>query len=108
SFFGTDYKIVIQRVLRMDLTEFETRPTGLYLFDCLSVRGNIWVFWHSKQTVTQNVLVQFSGQGCREYEEVMREQRTDWRTWLYSIWKNQGKLEAGYKRVQCSRFDIAL
>lgn len=31
SFFGTDYKTVIQRVLRMDLTEFETRPTGLYL-----------------------------------------------------------------------------
>ena len=29
--FGTDYKTVIQRVLRMDLTEFETRPTGLYL-----------------------------------------------------------------------------
>lgn len=108
SFFGTDYKTVIQRVLRMDLTEFETRPTGLYLFDCLSVRGNIWVFWHSKRTVTENVLVQFSGQGCREYEEVMREQQTDWRTWLYSIWKNQGKLEAGYTRVQCSRFDIAL
>lgn len=78
---------MIQRVLRMDLTEFETRPTGLYLFDCLSVRGNIWVFWHSKRTVTENVLVQFSGQGCREYEEVMREQQTDWRTWLYSIWK---------------------
>ncbi|MDT2692263.1 transcriptional regulator, partial [Enterococcus gallinarum] len=76
SFFGTDYKTVIQRVLRMDLTEFETRPTGLYLFDCLSVRGNIWVFWHSKRTVTENVLVQFSGQGCREYEEVMREQQT--------------------------------
>ena len=56
----------------------------------------------------RNVLVQFSGQGCREYEEVMREQQTDWRTWLYSIWKNQGKLEAGYTRVQCSRFDIAL
>ncbi|HBC4882325.1 TPA: transcriptional regulator, partial [Enterococcus faecium] len=75
SFFGTDYKTVIQRVLRMDLTEFETRPTGLYLFDCLSVRGNIWVFLHSKRTVTENVLVQFSGQGCREYEEVMREQQ---------------------------------
>lgn len=108
SFFGTDYKTVIQRVLRMDLAEFETRPTGLYLFDRLSVRGNIWVFWHSKRTVTENVLVQFSGQGCREYEEVMREQKKDWRTWLQQIWCNQGKLEAGYNRVQCSRFDIAL
>ena len=57
------------------------------------------MFWHSKRTVTENVLVQFSGQGCREYEEVMREQQTDWRTWLYSIWKNQGKLEAGYTRA---------
>ena len=65
------------------------------------------MFWHSKRTVTENVLVQFSGQGCREYEEVMREQQIDWRTWLYSIWK----IKESWKlviHVQCSRFDIAL
>ncbi|OTN86626.1 replication initiation factor domain-containing protein [Enterococcus faecium] len=108
SFFGTEHKTVIKKVLKMDLAEFDTRPTGLYLFDRLSIRGNIWVFWHSRKTINENVLVQFSGQGCREYEEIMREQKMNWRTWLYDIWKSQGKLEAGYKRVQCSRFDIAL
>jgi len=44
SFFDATPKDIIQRVLGMDELEFETRSTGLYMFDQVSVRGTIWVF----------------------------------------------------------------
>lgn len=107
SFFDAAPKDIIQRVLGMDELEFETRSTGLYMFDQVSVRGNIWVFWHTKET-TKNVLIQFSGQGCREYEMVLNERKTDWQEYLLHLWQKQGMLESCYSRVQCSRIDIAI
>lgn len=107
SFFDAAPKDIIQRVLGMDELEFETRSTGLYMFDQVSVRGNIWVFWHTKET-TKNVLIQFSGQGCREYEMVLNERKTDWQEYLLNLWQKQGMLESCYSRVQCSRIDIAI
>ncbi|WP_438782045.1 replication initiation factor domain-containing protein [Enterococcus sp. DIV0187] len=107
SFFGVDPKEVIRTILGMNELEFETRSTGLYLFDQVSVRGNIWVFWHTKES-TKNVLVQFSGQGCREYEELLKERKTNWQDFLLRIWQKQGMAESCYDRVQCSRIDIAI
>lgn len=107
SFFDASPKDIIQRILRMNELEFETRSTGLYMFDKVSVRGNIWVFWHTKET-TKNVLIQFSGQGCREYELVLKERNTDWQEFLLELWQRQGRLESCYSRVQCSRIDIAI
>ncbi|MGM0113401.1 replication initiation factor domain-containing protein [Enterococcus sp. DIV0187] len=107
SFFDATPKEIITRVLGLNEAAFETRPTGLYLFDQVSVCGNIWVFWHAKDTFG-NVLVQFSGQGCREYERRLVEEKTDWQGFLLDIWRDQGKLESGYSRVQCSRIDLAI
>ena len=107
SFFDTTPKDVINRILGMKDSEFETRSTGLYMFNRVSVHGNIWVFWHTKET-TKNILVQFSGQGCREYEQLLKERETDWQEFLLLTWKKQGLLESCYSRVQCSRIDIAI
>ncbi|MBO0455066.1 replication initiation factor domain-containing protein [Candidatus Enterococcus murrayae] len=107
SFFDATPNQIITQVLRMDEASFETRPTGLYLFDRVSVCGNIWVFWHAKKT-NRNVLIQFSGQGCREYEQLLNEKVIDWQEFLSEIWKKQGKLESSYSRVQCSRIDLAI
>ncbi|MGM0112783.1 replication initiation factor domain-containing protein [Enterococcus sp. DIV0187] len=107
SFFDAAPKEIITRVLGLDASDFETRPTSLYLFDQVSVCGNIWVFWHAKETIG-NVLVQFSGQGCREYEQRLVEEKMDWQEFLLDIWQDQGKLESGYNRVQCSRIDLAI
>lgn len=107
SFFDTSPEAVITRILEMEETMFETRATGLYRFDQIAVCGNIWVFWHTKET-NKNVLVQFSGQGCREYENLLEDRELDWQRFLRDIWQKQGRLESGYSRVQCSRIDIAI
>ena len=107
SFFDVTPEEIITRVLGMEEEDFETRPTGLYLFDRVSVCENIWVFSHEKK-MNRNVLVQFSGQGCREYERQLEKRQTDWQGFLSEIWQKQGKLESCYSRVQCSRIDIAM
>lgn len=108
SFFHTTPKTIIEKVLGMDYTEFAIRETGLYQYDRIAYRGNIWVFYHQDKTESNNVLVQMSGTGCREYEMLLTERNSDWYQWFRSVWENQGNVHKLYSRVQCTRFDIAL
>lgn len=53
------------------------------IFGSLAYKGN-----------DKNVLIQFSGQGCREYEMVLKERKTDWQNIYCSFGKNKECLKA--------------
>lgn len=76
-------------------SEFVDMPRGLYFYAKQKVCGDIRVLWEGTNGMDMGIHVQFSGQGCREFETFYNG---DWLELFHRVRSHDGHF---------SRFDIA-
>ncbi|EKZ0224903.1 XRE family transcriptional regulator, partial [Enterococcus faecalis] len=72
-----DIKHVIEDVLLMDFESFYEKPTGLFGYRLMYEYDNIRVLL-SKKGDDRGILIELSGQGCRNYEYILNELDQQW------------------------------
>lgn len=69
---------VIKEILGMDETNFYTQPTGLYGYVVMYQYDMIRILVSNKGD-ERGILIELSGQGCRNYDYVLEERNDNWR-----------------------------
>ena len=77
SFKTNDVQKIIEEVLGIQFEFFYETENRLYGYAFKYELGNIWVF-NSAQGDERGVLIQMSGDGCREFEKFLQVQGRDW------------------------------
>lgn len=72
-----DTKTVVEEILGMDFNSFFYAETRLYGYIEMYQKGMIRVL-NSKKGDDKGVLIELSGQGCRNYESVLDERNDSW------------------------------
>ncbi|EGO8404604.1 XRE family transcriptional regulator [Enterococcus faecalis] len=72
-----DVKRVVEDVLLMDFESFYEKPTGLFGYRLMYEYDNIRVLL-SKKGDDRGILIELSGQGCRNYEYILNELDQQW------------------------------
>ena len=72
-----DVKRVIEDVLLMNFESFYEKPTGLFGYFTMYEYDNIRVLL-SKKGDDRGILIELSGQGCRNYEYILNELDQQW------------------------------
>lgn len=108
-----DYEAVIRRVLKLEGKPFVSLNHGQYAYDNIVRFNHIKVLYSSKD-VDMGVLVELSGQGCRELEYYFEVEQSG-RTWedllkdCFAFEKKYMALSSDVKHfLKFTRIDIAL
>lgn len=98
---------VIEKVLRMDATQFGYRDYGFhhytetYYFSEISVYAN-------PCRLDMGVTVEMRGQGCREYELVLEEHNETWQDFFWRLYEQNLFDEGRTIETKITRIDLAL
>lgn len=93
-----DVKKIIEEVLCMDFFYFDKKPTGLYGYKEMYFLGMIRVL-SSEKGSERGVLIELSGQGCRNYDSVLEERQETWKDFIDRTYTFKGVT---------TRIDVAL
>ena len=84
-----DVRKIIGKVLGMDFHYFHEQSTGLYGYKQMYYLGMIRVL-NSEKGSDKGVLIELSGQGCRNYDAVLEERQEDWKDFINRTYQYKG------------------
>lgn len=91
-------KGIIETVLCMDFAYFDKKATGLYGYRDMYFLGMIRVL-NSEKGSDRGVLIELSGQGCRNYDSILEERQETWKDFIDRSYAFKGV---------ATRIDVAL
>lgn len=107
-----DYKRVIKEVLRLDIKDFMDSDKTYMGYEDMVTYGNIRVhFSYDIKKINEGTLIEFSGTACREYESLLVQNKTDWRSFFSSCFDfalSHEELMPVDDFMSVTRLDIAL
>lgn len=93
-----DSKKIIEEVLCMESCYFDKKESGLFGYSSMYYLGMIRVL-NSVEGSDRGVLIELSGQGCRNYDCVLEERQEGWKEFIKRCYENEGV---------ATRIDVAL
>lgn len=93
-----DIKKIIEEVLCMEFCYFDKKGSGLFGYSEMYYLGMIRVL-NSVKGSERGVLIELSGQGCRNYDCVLEERQEGWKEFIQRCYENKGV---------ATRIDVAL
>ena len=109
TFFGTTAKIIIEKVLKMNIKQFVYEPFKKWNYDFIYRLGNISVLESVGDNRRQGVMLEMSGQGIAEFELWLKSLKIDFGDWLRKIFYPWWYESRGYySRLHSTRLDLAI
>lgn len=109
TFFDTTAKIIIEKVLRMNVKQFAYEPFKKWNYDYIYRLGRISVLESVGDNRRQGTMLEMSGQGISEFEMWLKSLDIDFADWLRRILTPSWYEERGYySRVHSTRLDLAI
>lgn len=93
-----DVAYIIENVLQMNIEYFQCKSTGLYGYNEMYLLDHIKVL-NSESNSDKGILLELSGQGCRNYDAILELLEEDWQHFFQRCIDNKG---------HATRIDIAL
>lgn len=93
-----DVAYIIENVLQMNIEYFQCKSTGLYGYNEMYLLDHIKVL-NSESNSDKGILLELSGQGCRNYDAILELLEEDWQRFFQRCIDNKG---------HATRIDIAL
>ncbi len=106
-----DFVFVIEQLLGIDTKLFYLERHGGYSYKYLLTYGNIRVYYTDR--IEMGTLIEFTGQGCRQFESELEMKNRTWGSFFKDIWTYNSKFNNGDKELmkdflRVTRMDIAL
>jgi phage replication initiation protein len=98
---------VIEKVLRMSADHFGHKDFGFYHYTATYFFSEIFVYYNPND-LNMGVMIEFRGQGCREFELILEEQKACWTTFFWRLYEENLFGKGLIVDTKITRIDIAL
>lgn len=98
---------VIEKVLRMSTDHFGHKDFGFYHYTATYFFSEIFVYYNPND-LNMGVMIEFRGQGCREFELILEEQKACWTTFFWRLYEEDLFGKGLIVDTKITRIDIAL